>query len=314
MQYRTLGRTGIQVSRLCFGVLTMGPLQENLDIEEGAELIRYAWAKGLNFLDTAEIYQTYPYIKKALQKKSIRPVICSKSYAVSWQEMKESVERARDEMQVSEIDIFLLHEQENALTLKGHQGAVEFLIEARKKGIIKALGLSTHSIAGVMAGAEHPAIDIIHPLINSRGIGIMDGTAQSMAAAISYAAIKGKGIYAMKVLGGGNLLNQAHSAFCFALNIPVLSSMAVGMKNRDEIDLNIAWLEGRRNPELEARVQGYKRRLHIESWCQGCGSCLDLCRYGALSIIDQRAEVDSSLCVFCGYCASGCPDFCIRVI
>ena len=42
MEYRNLGRTGIRVSRLCFGLLTIGPLQANLPLAEGVDLLKYA--------------------------------------------------------------------------------------------------------------------------------------------------------------------------------------------------------------------------------------------------------------------------------
>ena len=42
LRYNRLGRTGITVSRLCLGVLTVGPLQANLPIEEGARVIKHA--------------------------------------------------------------------------------------------------------------------------------------------------------------------------------------------------------------------------------------------------------------------------------
>ncbi len=62
-----LGNTGIEVSRLCFGSLTMTPFQANLTTEEGAYLIEYAYSRGINFLDTAEIYDNYHYIRRALK-------------------------------------------------------------------------------------------------------------------------------------------------------------------------------------------------------------------------------------------------------
>ncbi|NMA49701.1 MAG: aldo/keto reductase, partial [Tissierellia bacterium] len=95
MEKRLLGKTGIEVSRLCFGSLTMTPFQANLSIEEGAELIRYAYQKGINFIDTAEIYENYEYIKEAL--KSIRRedyVIATKTYAYTEELAKISLEKA----------------------------------------------------------------------------------------------------------------------------------------------------------------------------------------------------------------------------
>lgn len=63
MEKNRLENTDIEVSRLCFGSLTIMPFQANLPIDEGAELIKYAYSKGVNFLDTAEFYDNYEYIR-----------------------------------------------------------------------------------------------------------------------------------------------------------------------------------------------------------------------------------------------------------
>ncbi|HPU21418.1 MAG TPA: aldo/keto reductase, partial [Thermoclostridium caenicola] len=80
MEYRFLGKTGIKVSRLCFGALVIGPLQRNLSVEEGAAVIEEALRLGVNFIDTADLYDTYPYIRRAIERSGIRPVIASKCY------------------------------------------------------------------------------------------------------------------------------------------------------------------------------------------------------------------------------------------
>ena len=56
MEKITLGKTGLEVTKVGFGVLTMGETQLNLSEEKGAELISYARSKGINFFDTAEYY------------------------------------------------------------------------------------------------------------------------------------------------------------------------------------------------------------------------------------------------------------------
>ena len=66
MKQTILGNTGIKVSRAGFGVLPMGPSQLALPVEEGAAVLRYALERGFNFVDTAQYYRTYPYIRRAL--------------------------------------------------------------------------------------------------------------------------------------------------------------------------------------------------------------------------------------------------------
>ncbi|MGI5921963.1 MAG: aldo/keto reductase [Syntrophomonadaceae bacterium] len=314
MIYKQLGNTELVVSSLCLGVLTIGPLQCNLPLEQGADVLAYALKRGINFFDTAKIYKTYTYIKKAIEISDIRPVITTKSYDYTYAGMKSSVEEALDEMGLDYIDIFMLHEQESELTLKGHQDALRYLIEARQKGLVRAVGISTHSVKGVLAGARAAEIEVIHPLINWRGLGIMDGTRDDMLTAIDYAYKRGKGIYAMKALGGGNLIGEAYEAFKFIRDLQTTHSMAVGMKSREEIDLNLCWIEGKRNPELEKRVLGQPRHLLIEEWCQGCGKCTENCRYKALTLKNNKAAVDDDKCILCGYCSRFCDDFCIKIV
>ena len=164
IEMRLLGGTNIPVSRLCFGTLTIGPLQANLPIQEGASLIRAAIERGVNFLDTAELYGTYPYIREAISGMNRSDiVIASRSYDYTYESMKKSVEFALRSMNIDYLDLFLLHEQESALTLKGHREALRYLEDARDRGIIRAIGVSTHYIQCVEAALGMPEIDVIHP-------------------------------------------------------------------------------------------------------------------------------------------------------
>ena len=315
MEYRTLGNTGIQVSRMCFGALTIGPLQDRLPLAEGAAVIRYALEQGVNFIDTAQLYGTYPYIKKALKGFGGQVVTASKSYAYTREDMAKALEEARLEMDRDVVDIFLLHEQESVQTVKGHWEAVEFLLEAKERGLVRAVGLSTHRVAGVEAALQFPEIQVIHPMVNVMGVGIQDGTIEDMLAALEKAYRAGKGIYGMKPLGGGNLMHQMAEAFSFVLGLSQLASIAVGMKTVAEVELNIDIFNGEKvSPDLLAKVRGITRRLHIEDWCQGCGQCIKKCHSGALTMDGAKVVVDKDKCVLCGYCGTACYEFCIRII
>ena len=65
MFYRPLGKTGLMVSPITFGALTIGPIHKALSVKEGAEVIKEALDLGVNLIDTAECYETYPYIREA---------------------------------------------------------------------------------------------------------------------------------------------------------------------------------------------------------------------------------------------------------
>lgn len=312
--YRKLGNTRFRVSPLCFGTLTIGPRQKNLPLAEGTALLRYALDLGINFFDSAEIYDTYRYLR-AVVKENSEVVVAAKSYAVTAAEMKASIEKARRELDMDCVPLFLLHEQESAATLRGHRGALDYLVEARAKGLVGAVGLSTHSVAGVRAGASCPEIEVIHPLYNLRGWGITDGGPVEMAEAIALALDMGKGIYIMKALAGGHLSLQAEKALRFALDLPGVSAVAVGMQSREEIAFNLALACGRTpSPALRRRISTRPRRLHIESWCRGCGRCVGRCPFGALQVIGDRVEVDKETCMTCGYCSEVCDLMAIKIL
>lgn len=316
MEYRILGKTGIEVSRLCFGSLTIGPMQANLPVEDGANVIVKAFSSGVNFIDTAKLYNTYPYIRKAIEvygRKNI--VISSRSYDYTYDGMKDSVSEAIDKLGVSYIDIFGLHEQESIYTLKGHMDAIKYLIEAKEKGIIRAISISTHNIKAVEAASTIPEIDIIHPILNYKGIGIGDGTAEDMQKAIEKARERGKGIYSMKPIGGGNLIGEVKKCFSYLLQSKYIDSVAVGMQSESEVACNILLFEGKNVPEeIENRLRNTKRRLLIDEWCEGCGLCTQRCSINALEIVNGICTVKQDKCRLCGYCATVCPQFCIKII
>ena len=314
MRYLKLGNSGIEVSRLCFGALIIGPLQSSLPVDEGALVILEALKLGVNFIDTAELYCTYPHIRKAISLFGKKPVIASKSYAHSKDAAKKSLELARKSLNVDVMDIFMLHEQESRLTLRGHREALEYYLAEKQKGRIKAVGVSTHNIEVVEACSEMPEIDIIHPIINRTGIGIGDGPIESMLAAVRKAYDKGKGIYSMKPLGGGNLLGSFDESMGFALGQPFVHSIAVGMQSVEEVIMNVNLFEGKDIPqEILSSIKRKKKKLHIDYWCSACGKCASRCGQNALSVRDGKARVDKEKCVLCGYCGSVCPQFAIKI-
>jgi predicted aldo/keto reductase-like oxidoreductase len=336
MQRNPLGDSGLSVSRLCYGTLTLCASQSNKTPREGGELIAYALERGVNFLDTAELYGTYPHIRHALGNVSEMPVISTKSYAYDRSGAAKSIELARREMDCEVIDIFMLHEQENVLTMMGHSDALKYYISMKEKGIIKAVGLSTHAIEPVQAialakggsitGELHSRvkefdlglfreIDVIHPIINIEGLGLLDGTAEMMTAALKVAASAGTGIFGMKMFGGGNLLNDFDKALDYALSQEYVHSFAVGMQCREEIDMNVTIFNGEKISSEDIEYAKKKnRRLVVENWCSGCGECTRKCKAGAISVENGKAVVDTTKCILCSYCARACKDFAIKVV
>ncbi|NLK08336.1 MAG: 4Fe-4S binding protein [Firmicutes bacterium] len=317
MEYRRLGATDIWVSRLCFGALTISPLQRDMTALAGAQVILKAFEQGVNFIDTSQFYRAYPPIRAALNQygSSDEIVIATKSYAYDEKGMALALNQALDELDREWIDIFLLHEQESMLTIRGHWEAVEYLVKAKHQGLVRAIGISTHHIEGVRAAALVPEMDIISPLLNYRGLGIIGGTKEDMVEAVEFAHGCGKGIYAMKPFGGGHYVQDPAQALQYLLDLDALSSIAVGMKSCEEVEMNTNLVKGLPiSTSLQDAVKSQPRRLHIDDWCIGCGICVEKCPQNALCIKNGQARVDASICVLCGYCGGHCPEFAIKVI
>lgn len=304
----------MSVSKLCFGTLTMSPLQKNMTPSEGAALLIYAYERGIRFLDTADLYETYPHIREAL-KSAPDYVISTKAYCWDRETAQAALERAFRGLGRDYVDLFMLHEQESLYTLRGHEEALLFLEEQRQRGHIGALGVSTHFAGCVRAVPRFPLIRVVHPLINVGGVGIQDGSRSDMEDAIAHAREAGCGIFAMKPLGGGHLIHSSREALEYALTSPLLDSVAVGMQSFEEIDANIAICEGKN--DAQARLEGLRHRrreMMVHDYCEGCGRCARRCAQKAISIVNGRAVIDQDKCIFCGYCARVCPQFCIKVV
>lgn len=325
MEKAALGRSGITVTRMCFGSLTVGPLQAALSPDAGSDVIAYALSRGINFIDTAQYYHNYEYIRLAFLKSlKFDTVLSTKTYAFDRKTAKAAVEEARTAVNRDYIDIFMLHEQESIHTLRGHAEALDFLFEMKQRGVIRAVGASMHCVAAVNGVCEifpMRPLDIIHPIYNKTGSGIPDGSITEMTLAVRRAKALGIGVFAMKSLAGGHLFTDAGAAFDFVLDAvaddgqPLVDSVAVGMQSTEEVDADLGYFESRSfSPGAERFLASKKRRLHIEEYCEGCGLCVGRCGQGALSIKNNRAVCSNDLCVLCGYCSAVCPVFAIKVL
>ena len=315
MDYVKLGNTGIEVSKLCFGTLTMSPIQKNLSISEGAGLLRMAYEIGIDFFDTAEIYENYEYLKKAFNN-TYDITIATKSYSYDLKSARKSLEKARKELDRETIDIFLLHEQESELTLKGHREAIDFFLKKKQEGIIGAFGISTHHIEGIKSANMHEEIDIIHTVLNKTGVGIVDGNVEDMLEQIEVSKNLGKGIYTMKPLGGGHLISDRIESLNFVLDQRYIDSVAIGIQNKDELLYDESVFSGNTPSEaLEQKTKEQARELFIHhDWCVLCEDCIKRCAQGALNIVNDKIVIDKQKCVLCSYCSTACKELAIKII
>lgn len=304
------------VSKLCYGTLSLSILQNFDTLENKVRLLNYAYEKGINFLDTAELYDNYNILKEFIKDKDRdKLTLATKSYAYDKKTAEYSVNKALKELNTDYLDVFMLHEQENGNNFLGHYEAVERFMKYKEQGIIKHFGISTHRVQAVRDSIRFKEIEFIFPLFNMKGIGIQDGTIDDMIHAVKKAKENNKFIMAMKIYGGGHLINRAKEAFEFVRSFSEVDSIAVGMSTMEEIDANICYLENNElNINIKNKIRNQKRTLVVEEWCIGCGKCAKKCRQNALQIIDGKCVVDMNKCVLCSYCAGECTDFYIKIV
>ena len=331
-QTRTLGQTGLAVSCVGIGALPIGPGQLNLPLEEGSAVICDALRRGISFIDTAQYYRTYPYIRHALEVMGFLteenicgaatlssgknphdadlPVISSKSLASSYGDMMAAIEECRDALGLKTIDIFLMHEVRSG-QFAARAGAWQALQDAKRAGLVRAIGISTHHVDVARAMADVSACDVVFALLNYRGMGIRcgqdAGTKEEMAAALTVCKASGKGIYTMKALGGGNLTADYQKALDYVFSQDCVDAVMLGFTNTSEIDDMMRYLSGKMESSYNPDVSRKKMYVNQED-CEGCGTCLKICAAGAVHYNKNGlAEIDQSKCLTCGYCAQGCP-------
>lgn len=316
MEYHELGASGIRVSELCFGTLPMGPLQADIPLEEAADLLVSALDQGVTFFDTAQMYRTYPHLRRALARRpGAETVVSTKSTATDYQTMEQAVQEALRELRREYIDIFLLHAARvPADVLEQRAGAWQCLIDYKQKGYLRAIGVSTHVVQTVERLTAVPEVDIIFPLINAESIGVLGGTAVEMRAAVEAAAAAGKGLFSMKLLGGGNLLLGLPERIAFGREIRAFAAHAIGMIAARELEMNLRVFNGQPlDAEMLASLRRGKSWFLFEPLCHHCGACVGHCPNNALRWEDDKPRLIVENCLLCGYCAADCPEFAIRV-
>jgi predicted aldo/keto reductase-like oxidoreductase len=313
MKKYVLGNSGIEVTRFGMGVLTVGRTQLDLGLSDGARIVRYALERGINFLDTAEYYETYPFITEALKGFKGRDdvVIASKSLTGDYDAMYAAVEDYRKAFDRDYADIFLLHELREAPDFENRRGAWECLCELKAKGVVKAIGISTHHVDCAELNAKLPESDILFPLINMSSLGIRRGaepsTKEDMAAAIKLNSERGKGVFAMKAFAGGVLTSRYMEALDYVGGLPGVDSIMLGIGSEGDIDNIIDYEAGRLPEDFQPEVAHKKIRID-QGDCEGCGACVARGPNKAICMkASGTADVDHEVCLTCGYCAPVCP-------
>ena len=236
-----LGNTGIRTSRLAMGTGTIGfggaSNQTRLGNSPLVRLLLDGYHEnGLRFYDSADSYGSHPFVAAALkQLPRDKVTVLTKTDTRDAAGVRADLDRFRRELGTDYIDIVLIHcVTEEDWTTRYH-GVMDVLSEAKQKGIIRAHGVSCHSIGALRAAAASPWVDIDLVRLNPVGAH-MDAAPETVISVVRQMRSSGKGIVGMKILGQGALRDRPSEAIRYALSSGVLDAFTIGAESRSEQD------------------------------------------------------------------------------
>jgi aryl-alcohol dehydrogenase-like predicted oxidoreductase len=244
-----LGKTKIKVTRVGFGTGMRGGNRQSNQTRLGKEkfeaVLRASYEDGVRLFDAADLYGTHPYLASALKKMPRKDyALVSKIWwrrgGIPEEERPDAdvvVERFLKELDTDYIDVILLHCVASERWPEELSNYMEILAKLKKKGLIRAHGVSCHSLAALEAAASEPWVDSVHARINAYGAK-MDGPPEKVAPVLQKLHGAGKGVIGMKLIGEGEFRNsdeKRDESIRYVLGLGCVDAMVVGFEKTEEI-------------------------------------------------------------------------------
>ncbi|HWR51847.1 MAG TPA: aldo/keto reductase [Bryobacteraceae bacterium] len=235
-----LGPMKVSVSRLAMGTGTNGVggssnQTRKLGLGGVADMLKAGYDQGITFFDSADQYGTHPHVREALKRVPREKIaLLTKTHASTEKEMRADLDRFRKELGTDYIDIVLLHCMMDAQWNERKKGAMNYLAQAREKGIVKTHGVSCHTIEALRTAAKEPWVQVDLARINPAGIA-MDADPNTVLGVLREMKAAGKGVIGMKILGAGRLRNKVDESLQFALAQNVVDCFTIGAESREEL-------------------------------------------------------------------------------
>ena len=317
MEYRVLGKTGLNISRVGLGGI---PIQR-IDAEGTKQLGHQLMDAGVNYIDTARGYTvSEQYLGYALEGIRDKFVLATKSMARTKEAMAKDIDISLGNLKTDFIDLYQVHNPNMAQLeqVVGEGGALEALLEAREQGKIGHIGLTAHSVEVFEKALELPWVETImfpYNIVETQG-----------EALIKKCAEKNIGFVDMKPLAGG-AIEDATLAMRFLVSNPDVTVVIPGMADAREIEQNLAAAENTAPLSAEEREKVAQVRQTLGTqFCRRCNYCAPctvgisipsvflfqgyLDRYGLEAWAKDRYNsmaVKASACIQCGACEPRCP-------
>ncbi len=152
MQYESLGRSGLKVSRLCMGTMTFG---DQADEQESVRMVNRALDEGINFFDTADLYNNgaaEEVLGKALQGKRDEVVVATKVFnpmgpgpndrGLSRRHILKAMDDSLRRLKMDYVDLYQLHQPDYTTPLEESLAAMDQLV---REGKTRYVGISNYA-------------------------------------------------------------------------------------------------------------------------------------------------------------------------
>ncbi|GAB6861283.1 aldo/keto reductase [Haloplanus litoreus] len=176
MEYTTLGDTGMEVSRICLGCMSIGSSDWRdwvLDEEAGVELVDRAIELGINFFDTANMYsngESERVLGTALEGRREEQVVATKGYfrmdeddpnsgGLSRKAIEQELSNSLDRLGMDAVDLYQIHRWDDDTPIETTLRALD---DAVRRGQVRYLGASSmwvHQFADALHTSDRLGLD-----------------------------------------------------------------------------------------------------------------------------------------------------------
>jgi aryl-alcohol dehydrogenase-like predicted oxidoreductase len=246
-----LGKTKVKVSRVGIGTGMRGGNRQSNHTRMGKEkleaFLRESYDRGVRYFDLADMYGSHPFIPGALGKLprdsyALLTKIWVRKGGLPEPERPDAdvvVERFRKELQTDVIDLVLIHCMTDADWPEKQRKQMDILATLKAKGVIRAHGVSIHSLPALEACVAEPWVDSVNARINAYGVKMDDKDPEKVAGVLKRIRAAGKGVIGMKLVGEGEFRNsdeKKDASIRFVLDRGLVDAVAVGCESLAELD------------------------------------------------------------------------------
>lgn len=241
----TLGRSGLKVSLVGIGTGSIGYARRSNQTQLGqpgfTKLMRHAFDRGVNFFDLADAYGSHPFFREAMRGvERASYVVQTKTDSRDPREAAADVDRFLKELDTDYLDSLIIHCVTDGGWTTNLRGVMDVFSEAKRKGKVRAVGVTCHSYSALEAAAQSDWVQVHQVRWNPRAAH-MDGGVEDVRALFRGMRARGQGMVGMKVVGQGDIVRGGRAltpAECFRFQIEsgVVDAFVVGVESTGQID------------------------------------------------------------------------------